>query len=81
MPRAVPVLAAVLTVGVLASRRGRGWAADTLRRRRGGLPKGTQEYPTRLVDRRGPTAETQLPPRAETPVEVVSEFYAKPGSR
>ena len=80
MPRAVPVLVAVLTVGVLASRRGRGWAVDALRRR-DGLPKGVREYPTRLVDRRGPTAEAHLPPRAETPVEVASEFYAEPDAR
>ena len=77
MSRTVPALAAAVALGALASRRSRSRVSALVRRRRDRLPRGVETYPTPVVDRRAAGAGEQLPPRAETPVEITSEFYAE----
>jgi hypothetical protein len=92
MTRRVPLLAlAALAVGWAASRPGRSQlsrlsaSAGTVVGGRGDrLPRGVETYPSPLVDRRtgadGVTPAGQQGP-AETPAEIVQEFYEEHPAR
>lgn len=50
-------------------------AQQALRRRRTALPKGVEEFPTTLVDRRHTTVPPEPVAAAQTPTEIVAEYY------
>jgi hypothetical protein len=79
MSRSRSLLAVAAAVGLLASTRVRSRVSGALARRRNRLPKGVQEYPAAVVDRRGAAGDAPAPPRAETPAEIVTEFYVERG--
>lgn len=48
---------------------------QALRRRRSGLPRGVQEYPPTLVDRRHAPVAVGPVAAAETSTDIVAEYY------
>lgn len=75
-------VAAVGVVGLLLSRGGRARITSlstsmtqALQRRRTRLPKGVEEFPAPLVDRRHTNGVTGQAAAGETATEVVAEYY------
>ncbi|MCW2613993.1 MAG: hypothetical protein JWN08_987 [Frankiales bacterium] len=74
MTRTAQIVLSAAVGGLLLSRRGRG-LLSRLRRDPYRLPKGVQEYPPTLVDRRHTADGAAVAPPASSAEDVVGEHY------